>query len=118
LYSVVNLFDDRQLEALADAVENGHHGGRASDCVLAVAPSASSLALPPHIICCRLWRWPALDISVPIKCMPWCQTADSCEDASKNLQQNNRQVCCNPYHWSRLVLPGLIYIELSPVLLC
>lgn len=105
LYSIVGQFDDRQLEALAEAVENGQTGGRVSECIVPVAAPSHSQTLPSHIICCRLWRWPTLDRSVPIKSMPWCQAAADCDDMAKTSQQNGQQFCCNPYHWSRLILP-------------
>ena len=52
----------------------------------------------PHLIYCRLWRWPGLQNHHELK------SIDSCEFAySKNLQD----VCVNPYHYYRVEAPVL-----------
>lgn len=106
LYSVVGLFDDHQLEVLVDAVEMGHSSGRSMDCVVATVPAGWPVSLPPHIACCRLWRWPSLDGPESLKQMPWCRCSSTNGEPSSASQQNDRPFCCNPFHWSRLVLPG------------
>jgi len=107
IYSVVGLFDDRQLETLADAVEMGLTSGRTIDCVLAVATSGwPTGSIPPHVACCRLWRWPTLDGPESIKKMPWCRCGSFSRESSTTSQQGDWQLCCNPFHWSRLILPG------------
>lgn len=52
----------------------------------------------PHVIYCRLWRWPDLQNHHELK------SVDSCEFAySRNLQD----VCVNPYHYFRVEAPVL-----------
>ena len=56
----------------------------------------------PHLIYCRLWRWPGLQNHHELKSIDTCVFA-----YSKNLQD----VCVNPYHYYRVEAPIL-----SPVL--
>ena len=52
----------------------------------------------PHVIYCRLWRWPDLQNHHELK------SIDSCEYAySKNVVD----VCINPYHYYRVEAPAL-----------
>jgi MAD (mothers against decapentaplegic) family protein 6/7 len=55
------------------------------------------------VLCCRLWRWPDLvsgnrDEERPvIRPMPYCVCGSAADDDAE-------VVCCNPFHWSRLLL--------------
>ena len=71
---------EQQLEMLVAAVESR---GGSSDCVLVEGEAL-------HLLSCRTWRWPDLDHDRQLKRIPSCSSDD----------------CCNPYHWSRLCLPG------------
>lgn len=48
----------------------------------------------PHLVSCQIWRWPDLSTSAELKRLPVCRVKDP------------KQICCNPYHWSRLCKPG------------
>ena len=59
----------------------------------------------PHVIYCRLWRWPDLQSHHELRAI------DSCEFAF-NLKRE--EVCVNPYHYQRVETPGNIsYIILK-----
>jgi len=98
--SVVELLDDHQLDILLTAVETGGYDNHINECILV----NSSAHVAPHVLCCRLWRWPLLQNSGEIKRVPWCQ----CQNKHGNgvVLENSQAVCCHPYHWSRLLLPG------------
>lgn len=55
----------------------------------------------PHVIYCRLWRWPNLQSHHELKAI------DTCEFAF-NLKRD--EVCVNPYHYCRIESPGKCYI--------
>ncbi|EEC08547.1 conserved hypothetical protein [Ixodes scapularis] len=77
-----------QLELMLLAVRSRGRSGRA--CVpLAVADASEA----PHVLCCRLWRWPQLRHHWELRRMPWCGASPL-------------SVCCNPYHWSIVQRPG------------
>lgn len=88
---------ENQLEMLLRAVERD-----GNDCVLVqkewTPPPSSSRPLPPqpHVLCCQLWRWPDVRHANELRRMPNCKSA-----------RDPVYVCCNPYHWSRLCLPGM-----------
>lgn len=78
---------ESELELMLLAVRSRGRSGRA--CVpLAVADAAEA----PHVLCCRLWRWPQLRHHWELRRMPWCGTSPL-------------SVCCNPYHWSIVQRP-------------
>ncbi|XP_067003728.1 mothers against decapentaplegic homolog 3 isoform X4 [Anabrus simplex] len=52
----------------------------------------------PHVIYCRLWRWPELQSHHELRAL------DSCEFAF-NLKRD--EVCVNPYHYQRIETPAL-----------
>ncbi|KAL9973049.1 hypothetical protein ACROYT_G019457 [Oculina patagonica] len=56
----------------------------------------------PHVIYCRVWRWPDLQIPQELKALDCCEYAFG-------LKQ--KEVCINPYHYRRVESPVL-----SPVL--
>ncbi|EAA13835.3 AGAP009777-PA [Anopheles gambiae str. PEST] len=46
----------------------------------------------PHVICCRLWRWPDLNSHTELKPLDVCEYA-------YHLKKD--EVCINPYHYAR-----------------
>lgn len=96
--SVAELLDDRQLDVLVAAVENGGTDGHMSECILV----DDSTHVAPHVTCCQLWRWPLLQHSGEIRCVPWCQN----KHGHDGELQNSRAMCCHPYHWSCQLIPG------------
>lgn len=78
---------DSQLETMLRAVQT-----RGRDGTACLPLPHGDVKLPrevvaPHVLCCRLWRWPQLRHQYELKRLPWC--------AASPLH-----VCCNPYHWS------------------
>ncbi|KAK9876932.1 hypothetical protein WA026_015966 [Henosepilachna vigintioctopunctata] len=58
--------------------------------------------LLPHIISCRIWRWPDLQINSELKPVEYCQYS-----YSKKL----KEICINPYHYERVesnILPPVL----------
>ena len=51
----------------------------------------------PHVIYCRLWRWPDLQNHHELKAIDMCQFAF-------NLKRDD--VCINPFHYVRVETPG------------
>ncbi|MEQ2278025.1 Mothers against decapentaplegic 2, partial [Xenotaenia resolanae] len=52
----------------------------------------------PHVIYCRLWRWPDLHSHHELRAIDTCQYAF-------NLKKD--EVCVNPYHYQRVETPVL-----------
>ena len=51
----------------------------------------------PHVIYCRVWRWPDLQSHHELKALDVCEFAFS---------RNKKEVCINPYHYRRVETPG------------
>lgn len=51
----------------------------------------------PHVIYCRVWRWPDLQTHHELKPLENCEFAYS---------RNKNEVCINPYHYRRVETPG------------
>ena len=51
----------------------------------------------PHVIYCRVWRWPDLQSHHELKALDICEFAFS---------RNKKEVCINPYHYRRVETPG------------
>lgn len=52
----------------------------------------------PHVIYCRLWRWPDLHSHHELRAIETCEYAF-------NLKKD--EVCINPYHYQRVETPGM-----------
>lgn len=91
LETLLRQLQENQLEMLLRAVERG--GG---DCVLVRKEKTLPPPSQPHLLCCQTWRWPEVKQASELRRLP------SCRSASDPVY-----VCCNPYHWSRLCLPGM-----------
>lgn len=87
LQALLKQLKDNQLEMLATAVEG--RGRDQSNCVLLPRD------FEPHVLFCRTWRWPDLRTSSELRRLPSCRSA-----------LDPIYICCNPYHWSRLCIPG------------
>uniref|UniRef100_UPI00358EDC01 mothers against decapentaplegic homolog 7 n=1 Tax=Myxine glutinosa TaxID=7769 RepID=UPI00358EDC01 len=96
-YSVLKKMTEKQLEALAGAVES--RGAAESPCVaLHEAPlRLGSQPASTLVFLCRLLRWPDLRHHLELKRLRCCQSFGAV--AAGNLR------CCNPYHVSRLCVP-------------
>ena len=96
--SMLKRLKERHLEMLIQAVES--RGGETMGCVLL---PKGEIRLPgrkpvsPHVLCCQIWRWPSNDQEYTLKRVPCCDSTTT----------DPTSVCCNPYHWSRLISPGL-----------
>ena len=55
----------------------------------------------PHVIYCRVWRWPDLQSHHELKALDICKFPF-------NSKQND--VCINPYHYKRVETPGDILV--------
>lgn len=51
----------------------------------------------PHVIYCRLWRWPDLHSHHELRAMEMCEYA---------FNMKKDEVCVNPYHYQRVETPG------------
>lgn len=52
----------------------------------------------PHVIYCRLWRWPDLHSHHELRAMELCEFA---------FNMKKDEVCVNPYHYQRVETPGM-----------
>lgn len=95
-----DLLDDDQLESLVSVVgcDLADDDGDAGGCIQVAAPWPA-INDPPHIISCRLWRWPEVS-RASVKPMPCCSTG------SRTRSDSQRVTCCNPFHWSRVLQPA------------
>jgi len=81
-------------------------------CCLISTPSGKCVTIPrsldgrlqvshrkglPHVIYCRVWRWPDLQSHHELKAL------DCCEFAFGSKQKD---ICINPYHYRRVETPG------------
>ena len=81
------------LEVLLSAIESGLPG----QCVL--LPASNSR---PHFTFSQVFRWPDLQAERELKRLSYyCQTPE----APKSPLEPKLYECCNPYHWTRLLLP-------------
>ena len=61
----------------------------------------------PHVIYCRVWRWPDLQSHHELKPLDCCEFAFS---------RNKKEVCINPYHYRRVETPGRYTLAISVVM--
>ncbi|KAH7951551.1 hypothetical protein HPB52_010298 [Rhipicephalus sanguineus] len=99
--SMLKLLEPPQLQTMLQAVQT--KGREGCECLLL---PHDDVKLPrevvaPHVLCCRLWRWPQLRHQYELKRLPWCAAASPPE------------VCCNPYHWSMVQKPGMPPLPIS-----
>ena len=66
-------------------------------CLPPSSPKVSHRKGLPHVIYCRLWRWPDLQNHHELKAIDTCQYAF-------NLKRDD--VCINPFHYVRVETPG------------
>lgn len=52
----------------------------------------------PHVIYCRLWRWPDLQSHHELRSIEHCEYA---------FTHKRDEVCVNPYHYQRIQTPGV-----------
>ncbi|KOC68091.1 Mothers against decapentaplegic like protein 3 [Habropoda laboriosa] len=53
----------------------------------------------PHVIYCRLWRWPDLQSHHELRAIEHCEYA---------FTQKRDEVCVNPYHYQRIQTPAIL----------
>jgi hypothetical protein len=89
---------ETQLQSLIRAIDS--KGGQVSDCVLVPKDEiriAKRISIPPHVLCCRVWRWPHLRHGNDIRRLHWCHSSNS-----DPIYQ-----CINPYHWTQICKTGI-----------
>ncbi|XP_028921545.1 mothers against decapentaplegic homolog 3 isoform X3 [Ornithorhynchus anatinus] len=60
----------------------------------------------PHVIYCRLWRWPDLHSHHELRAMELCEYA---------FNMKKDEVCVNPYHYQRVETPGSPNLSPNPM---
>ncbi|KAL7677388.1 hypothetical protein ACOME3_003624 [Neoechinorhynchus agilis] len=50
----------------------------------------------PHVLYCRLWRWPDLSNCQELRSVP------NCDHPYQSENKNSKDICINPYHYIRL----------------
>lgn len=63
----------------------------------------------PHVIYCRLWRWPDLHSHHELRAMELCEFA---------FNMKKDEVCVNPYHYQRVETPGMCVLPTLEGLRC
>jgi len=56
----------------------------------------------PHVIYCRVWRWPDLQSHHELKPLDCCEYP---------FTAKQKEVCINPYHYKRVESPGMSGLE-------
>lgn len=51
----------------------------------------------PHVIYCRVWRWPDLQSHHELKALECCEFP---------FGSKQKDICVNPYHYRRVETPG------------
>jgi hypothetical protein len=63
----------------------------------------------PHVIYCKLWRWPAISSHHELRPIPTCQFP---------YDSRNEHICINPYHYQRIEQQGGPIILRAPSTSC
>lgn len=58
----------------------------------------------PHLIYCRLWRWPDLQTHHELRAIETCEFA---------FHLKKDEVCVNPYHYCKVETPGEFFFFMS-----
>jgi len=61
----------------------------------------------PHVIYCRVWRWPDLQSHHELKPLDCCEYPFSAKQ---------KEVCINPYHYKRVESPGKLRFSVYKLL--
>lgn len=86
-----------QLESLLKCIKRWEtpEVSQPSDCIL-VSRNNQHLDFDNNLntIACKIWRWPDLTATDGLRHIPSCTDSDQA------------YICCNPYHWSRVIDPS------------
>ncbi|XP_030233414.1 mothers against decapentaplegic homolog 6-like [Gadus morhua] len=93
VHALLKRLRENHLEALLKAIET--KGGHPGECVMMPQSDADIQSAPPFLLC-KLYRWNDLQPSAQLKVLCHCKSFHAVDSA---------QVCCNPYHYSRLCGP-------------
>ncbi|XP_065226454.1 protein mothers against dpp-like isoform X1 [Planococcus citri] len=96
-------------KAYQDLIKALNFPGQPSECVTIPRSLDGRLQVShrkalPHVIYCRVWRWPDLQSHHELKAEDHCKYPFSAKE---------KEVCINPYHYKRVESPGTL---LPPVL--
>ncbi|CAL8243819.1 unnamed protein product [Lota lota] len=92
-HALLKRLREKHLEALLKAIETKE--GSPGECVMVPQSEGDRQSAPPYLLC-KLYRWNDLQQSAQLKVLCHCQSFRAVDSA---------QVCCNPYHYSRLCGP-------------
>jgi hypothetical protein len=100
--SMLKRLKERQLDVLVQSVES--KGGETTECVLLPKGDLriGRRSVAPHVLCCRLWRWPDIPGGAELRRLPCCGTIN-----------DPLYMCCNPYHWSLLHPSGNLGVRMG-----
>ena len=101
VHALLKRLRENHLEALLKAIET--KGGHPGECVMMPQSDADIQSAPPFLLC-KLYRWNDLQPSAQLKVLCHCKSFHAVDSA---------QVCCNPYHYSRLCGPGKLSEDLT-----
>lgn len=94
--ALVKRLKEPQMLTLCQALEHpAADGGPATNCVLVPRDAVDGEPGGPHVLACRLWRWPDVRYADELRRLPACPSA-----------WDPVYECCNPSHWSRQMLEG------------
>ncbi|XP_068107574.1 mothers against decapentaplegic homolog 6-like [Hyperolius riggenbachi] len=97
VHQLLKKLKDEQLWQLAEAVES--KGRWDSGCVwFPLDARSGKQAPPPQVLLCKLYRWPDLRGASELKRLIQCENY-------WRKRGEGTSVCCNPYHFSRLLSP-------------
>ena len=111
LHALTKKLSKQQLESLLTALESG--GQIDTQCIL--LPDAGNVLHAGkkihhfHAFLCYLCRWPSASMLLDLMTAPASVVLDNTLKRLHycDLTDSANQLCCNPYHWSRLLIPGI-----------